>query len=150
MLKHEAILITPPQKNNPKPNRKIHLNTVLIQYMQLLSAQGCDKRACVGDRRRPCVAGCGFLYLWPNASALCKTERLHGAGRLGFFFCLVGVFPLIPSFEFLKPFCATVYKRNTGLRPRLGYALGFRTFEDYDLPQDLVNSKNSFLILQKV
>lgn len=104
--------------------------------------------------------GTGADPAWPGAGSFTFGLRHQRCVRLrdcteqagwGFFFWLVGFFLLIPRFEFLKPFCATIYKRNTGLRPRLGYALGFRIFEDYDLLQDLVNSKNSFLVLlQKV
>ena len=60
------------------------------------------------------------------------TALLRRAGRL--VFLLGQVFLLVTSFEFLKPFYATVYKGIQACVHFLGCSLGFRTFEDSLLP----------------
>lgn len=101
---------------------------------------GCDKRICIWDR--PCYR---FLYLWSDTSALCYTVIVTGfLFGCGFF--------LVPSSGFLKPFDATISKETHAYVHLLSCSLGFRHLKiHYCLLEDLVNSKNSFLIfLQKV
>lgn len=67
-------------------------------------------------------------------------------------FCLVVVFFLVPSSGFLKPFDATISTGTQACVHFLGCSLGFEYLKiTYYLLEDLVNSKNGFLIfLQKL
>lgn len=68
------------------------------------------------------------------------------------FFVWLLFFSLVPSSGFLKPFNATIRKGIQACVHFLGCSLGFEYLEVlYYFLEDLVNSKNSFLIfLQKL